>query len=179
MEALYHGRRDEAERLLSEIGAEALTIHEAAAMGVPARVEQLLAQDASALNSFAADGFQPLPLAAFFGQRATAELLLQRGGEVNTASRNPQAVNALHAALSSPDPEFARSLIAAGADVNAQQASGVTPLHEAAYNGYVELTRLLLEHGADPSARDAQGKTPLDYAREHGHTAVVQMLENP
>jgi ankyrin repeat protein len=177
MEALYHGRREEADRLLSEMGTDALTIHEAAAMGVVPRLEQLLAQDAAAVNSFAPDGFQPLGLAAFFGRHEAAELLLQRGGEVNTASHNAQGVNALHAALSSADPEFARSLIAAGADVNAPQASGVTPLHETAFNGYLELTRVLLEHGANPSVRDASGKTPADFAREHGHTAVAEILE--
>ena len=32
MDALYHGRVDEAQRLLSEAGSDSLTIHEAAAM---------------------------------------------------------------------------------------------------------------------------------------------------
>jgi uncharacterized protein len=177
LDALYHGRQDEASRLLSDLGEDTLSIHEAAAMGVVSRLEALLAQDPGLVNSFAPDGFQPLGLAAFFGRRAAAEMLLERGGEVNTTSHNAQGVNALHAALSSSDPEFARSLVAAGADVNAAQASGVTPLHETAYNGYTELTQVLLEHGADPKARDRAGKTPADYAREHGHTDLAEVLE--
>lgn len=177
LDALYHGRRDEADRLLSEHGAESLTIHEAAAMGVVVRIEQLLAEDAAAVNSFAADGFQPLGLAAFFARREAAELLLARGGDVNMPSRNAQGVTALHAALSSADPGFAMALVAGGADVNARQASGVTPLHETAFNGELELTRFLLEHGADSSVRDANGRTPADYARERGHPRVAELLE--
>src|SRR5690349_18545027 len=125
LDALYHGRTEEAQRLVNELGPDALTIHEAAAMGVVSRLEQLLTHDPASANAFAADGFQPLGLAAFFGRRDAAELLLARGGEVNTPSRNTQGVTALHAALAGPTPEIARSLIAAGADVNAVQQDGV------------------------------------------------------
>jgi ankyrin repeat protein len=162
MDALYHGRADEAQRLLSETGSNSLTIHEAAAMGVTARLEQLLAEDPRAVNTWAEDGFQPLGLACFFGRREAAELLLARGGEVNTPARNAFKVTAL--------------LVAAGADVNARQQAGNTPLHETAQVGLVNLTRLLLEHGADPNARDDNGRTPADLAREGGNTAVLEVL---
>ena len=177
LDALYHGRTDEANRLASERGAGSLSIHEAAALGVTARLEQLIDEDPSSVNAFAADGFQPLGLAAFFGRREAAELLLARGGEVNTPSRNAQGVTALHAALSSPDPSFAVALIDAGADVNAQQASGVTPLHETAYNGDLELTQLLLAHGADRSKTDSSGRSAAAMAGARGHSAVADLLE--
>ena len=48
MDALYHGRVDEAQRLLSEAGSDSLTIHEAAAMGETARLERLLAEEPAA-----------------------------------------------------------------------------------------------------------------------------------
>jgi uncharacterized protein len=177
MDALYHGRVDEAQRLLSEVGSDSLTIHEAAAMGVTPRLEQILAQEPAAVNAWAEDGFQPLGLACFFGQRAAAELLLARGGEVNTPARNAFKVTALHAALAGPAPGIAAVLVAAGADVNARQQAGNTPLHETAHAGLVELTRLLLEHGADATARDDDGHTPADIARTRGHTAVLSILE--
>jgi ankyrin repeat protein len=148
-------------------------------MGVVPRLEQLLAEDPASVNAFAPDGFQPLGLAAFFGHRQAAELLLARGGEVNTPSRNAQGVTSLHAALSSRDPSFAIALVEAGADVNAKQASGVTPLHETAFNGDTELTQFLLDRGADPSVRDNQGRTAADLARERGHTPVAELLERP
>jgi ankyrin repeat protein len=177
LDALYHGRADEAERLLAETGAERLTIHEAAAMGAGARIAALLDDDASAANAWSPDGFQPLGLAAFFGRREAVELLLARGGEVNTHARHPFHVAALHAALAGPLPNIARLLVDAGADVNARQQAGITPLHETAQNGDLELTQLLLDHGADPSALDDQGKTPAATAREHGHETLAALLE--
>lgn len=177
LDALYHGRLDEAERLADDAGSGQLTIHEAAAMGDVARLGQLLDAEPSAANAWAPDGFQPLGLAAFFGRRAAVELLLQRGAEVDSAARNSFKVTALHAALAGPDPSLARLVVDAGADVNARQQGGMTPLHEAAHMGHLDLTRLLLDHGADPKATDDAGKTPADHAREHGHHAVVEVLE--
>jgi uncharacterized protein len=176
LDALYHGRREEAERLLSQRGAGTLTVHEAAALGDVSRLTALLDKDASLVNAFAPDGFQPLGLAAFFGRSEAAQLLLARGGEVNTPSRNAQRVNALHAALAGPSPDLARALVAAGADVRATQQDGVTPLHEAAHIGRVDLVQLLLEHGADPAARDGKGRTAADFAREGGHSEVLAVL---
>jgi len=177
LDALYHGRGDEAERLLAEVGPETISIHEAAAMGAVARLGQLLDVDPSAANAWSHDGFQPLGLAAFFGRREAVELLLARGGEVNTNARHPFHVAALHAALAGPQPTIARLLVEAGADVNARQQAGIAPLHETAQNGDLELSQLLLDHGADPSATDDNGKTPADTAREHGHEAVAALLE--
>jgi ankyrin repeat protein len=176
MDALYNGRADEAQRLVSETGSDSLTIHEAAATGVTPRLQHLLAEDPSAVNAWAEDGFQPLGLACFFGRREAAELLLARGGEVNTPARNAFKVTALHAALAGPEPGIAALLVAAGADVNARQQAGNTPLHETAHAGLVEMARLLLEHGADASAKDDDGRTPADVARERGNTAVLEVL---
>jgi uncharacterized protein len=178
MDALYHGRADEVQRLVAEAPVDGLTVHEAAAVGLVPRLEQLLAADPSVANAWSPDGFQPLQLAAFFGRRQAVELLLARGGEVDTHARHPFHVAALHAALAGPDHEIARLLVAAGADVNARQQAGVTPLHEAAQNGEVEFVRLLLEHGADLKAADDQGRTAVDFAREQGHSHIVELLES-
>jgi uncharacterized protein len=179
MDALYHGHADEAERLLAEGGPAALNVHEAAAMGAIERLEQLLDQNPADVNAWSADGFQPLQLAAFFGRPEAVELLLARGAEVSTPARHQFHVTALHAALAGPTPDVARTLIAAGADVNARQQGGVTPLQEAAANGALDLVGLLLERGADPAATDDNGRTAADWARDRGQTAVVELLERP
>ena len=177
MDALYHGRAEEAARAVAEVGESNLTIHEAAAMGVLGRIEQLLADDAENVNAWSPDGFQPLQLAAFFGRPEAAELLLRRGGDVRSASQNAFSVTALHAALAGPAPQLAVALIEAGADVNATQQDGVTPLHEAAANGREDLVRLLLEHGADRDAKDGQGRGAAEHARQRGHADLAAFLE--
>jgi uncharacterized protein len=177
LDALYHGGSDEAQRLASEVGPDRLTIHEAAAMGVVARLEQLLDDDSGAANAWSSDGFQPLQLAAFFGRPEAVELLLAHGAEVSTPARHQFRVTALHAALAGPTPEVARALIAAGADVSARQQGGVTPLQEAAGNGLTDLVRVLLDHGADPGQRDDNGRTAADWARERNQPAVLPLLE--
>ncbi len=176
LDALYHGRGDEAERLAAQVGPTALSIHEAAALGVVARLASLLAEDPTSVNAWASDGFQPLGLACFFGRRDAASLLLARGGELNTPSRNSMQVTALHAALAGPAPDITAALIEAGADVNAVQQDGATPLHEAAAIGNLALVQLLLEHGADASARDAKQRDAAAFAHEGGHTAIVELL---
>lgn len=53
-------------------------------------------------------------------------------------------------------------LLSAGANVNAQTATGlVTPLHRAAYCGHTSIMELLLQHGADAALCDADGETTL------------------
>ncbi|HCR38575.1 MAG TPA: hypothetical protein DIV80_03745 [Synergistaceae bacterium] len=49
--------------------------------------------------------------------------------------------------------DIARTLIEAGADVNAKDIQGWTPLHEAAEAGRTDIVQLLLDHGADVNAR--------------------------
>ena len=178
MDALYHGRADEAQRLLAEAGQATLNVHEAAAMGAVERLEQLLDQNPADVNAWSADGFQPLQLAAFFGRPEAVELLLARGAEVSTPARHQFHVTALHAALAGPTPDVARTLIAAGADLNARQQGGVTPLQEAAANGALDLVRVLLDRGADPAAADDNGRTAADWARDRGQTAVLELLES-
>src|SRR6266536_1498211 len=104
MDALYHGNPDEARRLLAELGPQRLSVHEAAAMGVVSRLTQLLDDDPSAANAWSTDGFQPLGLACFFGRREAAEILITRGGEINTPARHQFQVTSLHAALAGPEP---------------------------------------------------------------------------
>ena len=68
-----------------------------------------------------------------------------------------------------------RLLIAAGADVNAENALGVTPLMYAVSEGE-ESVQLLLEQGALPSAKTKFGVTTLEFALEENDANVVQLL---
>lgn len=147
--AIYRGDREEAQRLAT--GRE-LDVFEAAALGRVDRLADLLDDDAALANAWADDGFQPLGLASFFGQVDAARLLVERGAEVNSPSRNAMKVMPLHSAAAAREPDvryaIARLLIEAGADVNARQQDEYTPLMAADQHRDQRLRELLVEHGA-------------------------------
>lgn len=174
--ALYFHEPAIADLLLSH--RPSLDVFEAAAAGDAERVRELVDADPSLVNAFAPDGFQPLGLAAFFKRPDVVRLLLERGADATTASRNGLAVTPLHSAIADEASiEITRTLLAAGAPVNARSAQDGTALHTAAFVGHRAIVELLLEKGADPAARTTAGKTPADVARERGHAEIAQLLE--
>jgi ankyrin repeat protein len=77
-----------------------------------------------------------------------------------------------------PDIEEVRSLIAAGADLNARDMLGKTALHKAASAGYTEIAKDLIEAGAALEARDNLDRTPFHLAASWGHTEIAKALIN-
>ena len=172
--ASYHRHKEIVQALLAT-GVE-LDVFEASAIGQEDRVKALLKKDASLANAFAADGFTPLGLAAYFAQKAVAEMLVAGGARVNQAAKNSMKVMPLHSAVSSRQLEIARLLIEHGAEVNARQQGGVTALHGTAAHGQIELAKLLLSHGADVNAKMDDGSTALDLAVKNNQTEMADLL---
>jgi ankyrin repeat protein len=173
LSALYNRKPDEAERLAE--GAT-LTIWEAAALGRDARVAELLRDDPAAANAWAADGFMPIGLSAFFNHPSTVRALLDAGANVHATAQNSMRVQPLHAAVAGRSQEIVQLLLDRGVDPNARQQLGYTPLMGAAAAGREDLVSLLLGHGADPSLAAEDGKTASSIALEHGHTAMAERL---
>jgi ankyrin repeat protein len=150
LQAVYRGDQARADELLA--ANPELDVFEAAAVGKVDRLRELLDEDPSLANAWAEDGFQPLGLASFFGHLEAARLLVERGAEVNSASRNEMKVMPLHSAAATGDPEaryeLAKLLLEHGADPNALQQDKFTPLMEAEQLGDDRLRELLVEHDA-------------------------------
>lgn len=151
LQAIYRGDQARVDELL---GADPeLDVFEAAAVGRTERLSDLLDEDPSLASAWAEDGFQPLGLASFFGQLDAARFLVERGAEVNSASRNDFEVMPLHSAAATGDPdvryELAKLLLEHGADPNARQQDDLTPLMAADQHEDERLRLLLVEHGAN------------------------------
>jgi uncharacterized protein len=156
--------------------------------------KQLLAAGAH-VNETAADGASALVVAAFSGQSAVAELLIEHGADLNAAGAG---YTALHAAVQRADLKLAKSLIAHGADLNARltQATvsrrsfddvafdktmvGATPFMLAAKEGEAELMRTLAAAGATLALGLPDGSPPLvvaargeQHARKNGTLTIV------
>jgi ankyrin repeat protein len=76
-----------------------------------------------------------------------AEMLINRGADVNVRTARLQR-NSLHAlAAHMPDRRLAELLIQRGAGVNATDADGRTPLAVAVKSGSNEVAEVLRQHG--------------------------------
>jgi len=168
--ALYHGHGPLADELAARAGE--LTAFEAAAFDDADRLAELIALDHTVVESWSADGWQPLHLAAFFGRAEAARILLDADAPVAEPSRNEMSVQPLHAAAAGRHPDVVWLLIASDAPVSARQRAGWTPLHSAVNNADTASIEALLSAGADPAQANDEGKTPIDLATDD----AVRML---
>jgi ankyrin repeat protein len=148
------------------------------------------------VNARDAADFTPLMVAAANGSVGAVKLLLSRGARVNDASGAGEVI--IHAparvkngmlALGSFTPlllaapvgstELVKTLIDAGADVNAKDLRGMTPLMLAVATDHYDLDkiRLLLHTGAHLDVMTPDGETALDLAQKFGETPVVALLK--
>jgi ankyrin repeat protein len=89
---------------------------------------------------------------------------LQEGADANTVDSRPIIgckYTPLHYAANADNAELIRLLTAAGATVDARDATGATPLWRACNGGHLSAARELLAAGADPNARNREGYSCL------------------
>ena len=69
-----------------------------------------------------------------------------------------------------------KTLLFAGASVDAKDDTDWTPLHEAARWGCSDVVRILLKAGASVDAKDWNGRTLLHMAAWYGHADITKIL---
>lgn len=153
-------------------------------------VRRLLAHGADATVRIDLDHGTPLHWAAWGGDLALVEALLDARADprVATGPSKRQSLHSLvdHAEKSAP---VLRALVARGADINAPDASGWTPLHCAVAERREHAARALLDAGASRESRTTAPRreerlrktlkarlTPLDLAKLVPHNDRVVAL---
>ncbi|XP_038668380.1 ankyrin repeat and SOCS box protein 13-like [Scyliorhinus canicula] len=107
-------------------------------------------------------GKSPLYWAAYKGQRACIELLLEHGADANSQCKH--GATPLHAVIGL-FPDCALLLIQNGADVDLPDNWGVTPMYLAACSGQLDCLRLLVHSGAKITYRNkSTGEAPKQLA---------------
>jgi ankyrin repeat protein len=102
-----------------------------------------------------------------------AELLLKEGADPKAAANHRRSQPLHYAADGRPGSdswspgkqvETIKTLLEAGAEVDAADANGATPLHRAVRTRSAAAVRLLLDSGADPTVKNKPGSTSFHLA---------------
>jgi ankyrin repeat protein len=153
-------------------------------------VSRILLDEPGSMQATTAEGLTPVMVAAYWGQAAVLERLLEatdrlgfwEAATVGATARltelldetpelitahSPDGFTALHLASFFGHPETVRALIEAGADVSARTSNALDnqPLHAAVAGSEARArlacARLLVAEGADVNGRQSGGYTPL------------------
>jgi ankyrin repeat protein len=117
----------------------------------------------------------PVADAAQAGDREAVKALIRQAADVSAAQGD--GMTALHWAAQHDDPELARMLLYAGANVRATtRINGYTPLLLAARAGHAAVMEPLLDAGADAGGATGNGTTALMFAAASGEVAAVEIL---
>jgi ankyrin repeat protein len=99
-------------------------------------------------------GLTPLGLAAVYGHKNVALLLLSEGAKIDAVGITGETP--LHDAAENGSTDVAKLLLDRGANVSARDIFGATPLAWAALKGHQSLATLLLARGAVVNVRAVQ-----------------------
>jgi len=127
-----------------------------------------------AVNATDSNGESSLMYAVEHGHCAMAEMLLDKGADIN--AQGGTFGNALQAASFRGHEAVVRLLLNKGADVNAQGGTYGNALHAASFRDHKAVVRLLLNKGADINAQGGTFGNALQAASIQGHKAVVRLL---
>jgi len=189
--------------LLRKYGANE-SLHYAAGAGDIEKVRELIAQHAD-VNQRDENGQTPLHRAVPMGHIDVAELLLNKGANINAKTQSDETgYTSLQLAADRGQLDMVKLLVAKGADVNTKRqkeghkdrtaksyalgrnykeiveflyahGADIPKIHLAAYRGHLETVKSLIEGGTEVDAKDDDG-TPLHYAAMAGHEAIARFL---
>lgn len=119
------------------------------------------------------DGKTPLMIALEEKQEEIADLLIEKGADVNCEDDDGSA---LIYAVTYNSKEMVEKLLEKDAEINYSKADGATALHFACDDGQLEIAKLLVKRGANIDAQNKYGKTPQMIAIDNNHNEIADLL---
>ena len=119
----------------------------------------------------ARNGDTALMIAAFTGNKAAVEALLEKDAEVNRPGWT-----ALHYAAAAGANEIVQLLLDHFAYIDAESPNRTTPLMMAARSGRIMTVKLLLDEGADATLKNELGLDAIALARQFDHVDIAEGL---
>jgi len=178
--SLFNKNKEIEEYLLNH-GAK-IDVLTATWFGMVDKLNDLLREDPSSINTKTFDGLTLLEIAALGYRRfieasesngkpkrelPAIELLLSKGAELNIHIATLLGKLDQVAKLINDDPT----------QVNRKWLDGATPIYEAVGNGYTEIAEYLIKHGASIKARGERwSDLPIHIAAKFGHIDCVELL---
>lgn len=121
-------------------------------------------------------GMTALQVAAVIDNNKVAELLVERGAEIDAKSTQAGSTPLAEAARWG-HADLVKLLISKKAEVNWRANNGRTPLMEAAFFGHVDVIKVLIQNGAAVNAATPGGDTALrDAISSRNPPAALQLL---
>lgn len=153
-------------------------IHDAASKGDVNKIKALLQSDPKLVSSKDKLGNTPLHLAAFHGQTAATQALIDAGADVNAKnSYGPYTPGDLWQVLSSNNHQDPVTLLQVHGVDTRDMANGYTALDLAIFSSrHKEVLNLLLAKGADVNAKASSGASPLFWAVMRDQKDDVKLL---
>lgn len=143
----------------------------AVARGYKNIVEFLIDQGADVNMMHEGKGIAPLELAAVFGDRSMAALLIEKGANVNGPREVPTGMTPLMMAIESGNYSLVKFLVENGADVNLKSQDGTKSFT------WSDFVTHLAENGLDFNVELEKGTTPLSVAKENKDRIVNYLIE--
>ncbi|KAL6808800.1 hypothetical protein V8C40DRAFT_259353 [Trichoderma camerunense] len=117
-----------------------------------------------------------LILASYYGHRAIAKLLIEKGADIEAKDDDKGRTPLIWAAKNGHEA-LIKLLVEKGADIEAKDKYGQTPLLWAAEMGHEAIAKLLVKKGANIEAKGNYfSLTPLLQATERGYKAIIKLL---
>lgn len=191
--SLYYAYDPKIKALLKQYGAEFheseipidlsyTELHLAVGNGDLEEIKQILEKNRDILNTSNRSGLTPLQLALVLNNFSAANLLVNKGAEVNFIDRAMQTP--LHLAVLSGQYGLVKNLVEHGATIDAADRYGNTPLHLAAETKNFEIANFLLKNNANPELNDYFQVNVIEKSKEENtesgtkkHTSLSKMFK--